>query len=54
MLSVLAQCEMTMEKTAEVYDMHAKEQEHYEMLNRQIGMSSLSSVSILYYLQLDL
>lgn len=36
MLSVLAQCEMTMEKTAEVYDMHAKEQEHYEMLNRQI------------------
>ena len=37
MLAVLAQCETTMMKSVEVYNMNLKEQENYERLNERIG-----------------
>ena len=37
MLAVLAQCETTMMKSVEVYNMNLKEQETYESLNEKIG-----------------
>ena len=37
MLAVLAQCETTMKKSVEVYNMNLKEQENYERLNERIG-----------------
>jgi len=37
MLAVLAQCETTMMKSVEVYNMNVKEQENYERLNERIG-----------------
>jgi len=37
MLAVLAQCETTMTKSVEVYNMNLREQETYESLNERIG-----------------
>jgi len=37
MLAILAQCETTMMKSVEVYNMNLKEQENYERLNERIG-----------------
>lgn len=37
MLAILAQCETTMKKSVEVYNMNLKEQENYESLNDRIG-----------------
>jgi len=37
MLAILAQCETTMIKSVEVYNMNLKEQENYEHLNERIG-----------------
>ena len=38
MLSQLAQSEMAMQKSAQVYKMNQQEQEHYNKLNTDIGM----------------
>lgn len=38
MLAVLAQCETTMKKSVEVYNMNLKEQEHYDSLNERIEL----------------
>jgi len=37
MLAILAQCETTMTKSVEVYNMNLREQENYEGLNEKIG-----------------
>ena len=45
MLSMLAQCEFTMEKSVQVHAMNLSEQESYEKLTKDIGkFSSWSSV----------
>jgi len=41
MLAILAQCETTMKKSVEVYNMNVKEQENYESLNERIGKLTL-------------
>ena len=49
MLAVLAQCETTMKKSVEVYNMNLKEQENYERLNEKIGKwLTVSSVFLKY------
>ena len=40
-LSQLAQCEIAMVKSAQVYKMNEQEQKHYNQLNTDIGMNNL-------------
>jgi len=37
MLAILAQCETTITKSVEVYNMNLKEEENYDRLNESIG-----------------
>ena len=43
MLSMLAQCEFTMEKSVQVHAMNLSEQESYEKLTKDIGKLSTES-----------
>ena len=42
MLAALAQCELTMAKSVQVYNMNMKEQENYAKLNNDIGLSEVA------------
>lgn len=47
MLAILAQCETTMAKSVEVYNMNLKEQENYESLNERIGNGLVFQFAVL-------
>ena len=46
MLAVLAQCETTMTKSVEVYNMNLREQETYDSLNERIGQCHIFSCNM--------